>query len=82
MLTYHVFRATVAMVTDDPEHKKNLKKSLSGVFNGNLTLQTDIILRSILYYVDIFYRHIMSIIWGLGFNTVLNIEHYLYFLCN
>jgi len=26
-------RATVAMVTDDPEHKKNLKKSLSGVFN-------------------------------------------------
>merc|ERR1719402_1353859 len=27
-------RATVAVVTDDPEHKKNLKKTLSGVFNG------------------------------------------------
>jgi len=26
-------RATVAVVTDDPEHKKNLKKTLSGVFN-------------------------------------------------
>merc|ERR1719495_2608204 len=30
-------RATVAMVTDDPEHKKNLKQSLSGVFNDETT---------------------------------------------
>jgi len=28
-------RATVAVVTDDPEHKKNLKQSLSGVFDGS-----------------------------------------------
>jgi len=28
-------RATVAVVTDDPEHKKNLKKTLSGVFNDD-----------------------------------------------
>jgi len=28
-------RATVAVVTDDPEHKKNLKKTLSGVFDGS-----------------------------------------------
>jgi len=28
-------RATVAVVTDDPEHKKNLKNQLSGVFDGS-----------------------------------------------
>lgn len=26
-------RASVAMVTDDPEHKKNLKAALAGAFN-------------------------------------------------
>ena len=31
-----ISRATVAMVTDDPEHKKNLKKSLSGVFTNGI----------------------------------------------
>ena len=28
-------RASVAMVTDDPEHKKNLKAALAGAFNDN-----------------------------------------------
>jgi hypothetical protein len=27
-------RASVAVITDDPEHKSKLKESLSGVFNG------------------------------------------------
>ena len=31
-------RATVAMVTDDPEHKKNLKSGLAGAFgDGDLS---------------------------------------------
>jgi len=34
-------RASVAMVTDDPEHKKNLKAALAGAFNDNTISKGD-----------------------------------------
>ena len=69
LICYDLFRATVAVVTDDPEHKNKLKQSLSAVFNGKARFYNSLLhvkvmkkVNSILYFFAITSRPLHKIV--------------------